>query len=101
MTKTVRVLITQDADGFSAQCLEYDIGAQGNSLRQVQERFSTVFVSTFEESLRRTGVEFGGIYPAPHVYHDQWAATERQNLSPIEFETEGAVVSAEVVLLAA
>ena len=69
---SVRVLVVQEGDTWVAQALEYDIGAQAQSLDCLKERFAMTLEIDLEESLRRTGVPFGGIDAAPDHYFVTW-----------------------------
>lgn len=83
-TETLRILVIPEDDGmFSAQCLEYDICTQADSIEKLKERFHRQV--EIERMLSRdyTGKEFGGIGPAPEHFHALWRrakAFEEENL---------------------
>lgn len=71
--ETLRILVIQEDDGmFSAQCLEYDICTQADSIEKLKERFHRQV--EIERMLSRdyTGKEFGGIGSAPEHFHALW-----------------------------
>ncbi len=65
----LRVLVHKDCDVWTAQCLEYDIGAQAPDLDTLKRRLDLTLRVELNQSLARTGRPFGGIEPAPdHVF---------------------------------
>lgn len=72
-SEALRVLVIQEDDGmFSAQCLEYDICTQADSIEALKERFHRQV--EIERMLSRdyTGKEFGNIGRAPEHFHALW-----------------------------
>lgn len=65
MASPVNILLIEDGDLFVAQCLEYDIAAQGRSKEEVLKRFRAAFKAEMAEAKER-GVEIG---PAPKLFH--------------------------------
>jgi len=61
----LRVLVQKEGDIWTAQCLEYDIGAQADDLETLKRRMDLTIRVEIDQSIARTGVEFGGIGPAP------------------------------------
>lgn len=68
----VRVLVFQEGETWVAQCLEYDIGAQAGSLKDLRARFDAVFEAECRESVNVNGAPFEGIGPAPEHFQEMW-----------------------------
>lgn len=68
-TDQIRIVVFQDGDTWVAQCLEYDIGAQAESLEKLYECLAVVIDAEREESQNRHGQEFAGIPEAPENFH--------------------------------
>ena len=71
-TINIRVVVFQEGDAWVAQALEYDLGAQAADLKSLERRFAMTLRVELEESLRRGGVPFGGIDPAPEYFQKLW-----------------------------
>ena len=69
---TIRVVVFKDDDGWVAQCLEYDIGAQADDIDTLNERLSAALKMEFKESVERHGKPFAGIDPAPLRFQTMW-----------------------------
>lgn len=69
---TLRAVVVQDGDLWAAQCLEYDIGAQGRTLEESIERLSFAIRAECTESAERNGTEFAGIPKAPSEFEEMW-----------------------------
>ena len=96
--KTINILIFEDADALEdqtlwiAQGLEYDIAAQGTSLKEVQERFAHTLIAQSLVDLRQGKDVFEGIPSAPRTYWEQfdegfrlgWKQPRSINLSEYE-----------------
>ncbi len=67
-TNQISIVVFQDGDIWVAQCLEYDIGAQAESLEKLYERLSDVIEAERAESLNRHGQEFVGVPEAPERF---------------------------------
>lgn len=72
MTKTIRVIVFQDDGLWVAQCLEYDIGAQGPDVDTLMSRFEVTFKTELKESLARHGKPLAGIEAAPDRFQRMW-----------------------------
>jgi len=68
----LRVVVFQDGDLWVAQCLEYDIGAQGSTLPELRSRFEATLNAERAESVKAHGAAFAGIEAAPPMYEDMW-----------------------------
>ena len=69
-TNKISVVIFQDGNMWAAQCVEYDIGAQAESLEKLHECLSVVIEAERAESLDRHGEEFVGISEAPERFRE-------------------------------
>lgn len=83
--KAVRVIARQEGDSWIANCVEYDISAQGSDLAQVRRRMEVALEVECEISLRKTGVAFGGIPEAPAIYEALFNEAEESLTSEIDF----------------
>ena len=72
MPDTIRVVMFEEAGQWVAQCLEYDIAAQGPDLDSLNERLDVILKAELRESLARHGTPFAGIGPAPDRYQRMW-----------------------------
>lgn len=70
----LRVVIFRDGDAWAAQCLEYDIGAQGSSVREVQDRLLVAIHAERDFTESQHGEAFKGISPAPPYIQRMWDA---------------------------
>lgn len=68
----LRVIIFQEGESWSAQCIDYDIGTRGESLKEVQQRMKNQLIVEAMFSYEATGEIFGGIPAAPSQFHDKW-----------------------------
>ncbi|MEO1018524.1 MAG: hypothetical protein AAFY56_12655 [Pseudomonadota bacterium] len=75
----LRVLLISSAEGWIAQCLDYDICAQGSSEDEVKLRFALTVEADLAESIDRHGEPFKGIDPAPSSFHALWGEAEVAN----------------------
>ena len=71
-TTAIRVIAFREGDKWSGQCLEYDIGAQADSLGELRERLEAAIEAECREGFERNGSEFSGIPPAPSYYQQMW-----------------------------
>jgi hypothetical protein len=67
-TITVRVLFIREGDSYVAQCLEYDIAAQGKTMPEVKRGFELTFAGQMELDTRAGRPLFQGIPKAPDIY---------------------------------
>jgi hypothetical protein len=68
----IRVVVFKDNDVWVAQCLEFDIGAQADSIDALTERLNAVLKAELKESVERNKMPFAGIAPAPQRFHTMW-----------------------------
>lgn len=69
---TIRVIVFKESDVWVAQCLEYDIGAQADSIDALTAQLNAVLKAEFKESMERHERPFAGIEPAPQRFHTMW-----------------------------
>lgn len=74
--KTIRVLFFKENDFWVAQCLEYDIAAQGKSIRAAREAFIEVLTGQISLDLHKHREPFAGKKEAPHWYWQRLANAE-------------------------
>lgn len=70
----IRAVLFQDDGVWVGQCLEYDIGAQADTLDELRIRLRLVIDLERDESARQNGMLFAGIGPAPSHFFDKWEA---------------------------
>ncbi len=100
--KTIRVLMLEGrepGEGWSAQCLEYDIAMQAKTLTDLIYEINRVMIGNFLVS-KELGLEpFANFKSAPPVY---WQLFDQAKTSicrePIPFGPEGATDPSEVVV---
>ena len=68
----IRVVVFRDGDMWAGQCLEYDIGAQADSLEKLDRYLDVAIAAARRENLERNGKEFAGVSPAPEHFHKLW-----------------------------
>ena len=70
----LRVILFFDNDTnlWNAQCLEHDIGAQANSIKELQTRLEVTIRAEIEESFQMKETPFARIPKAPDYFFDQW-----------------------------
>ena len=73
--QVIRAIIFRDGPSWVGQCLEYDIGAQADSLEDLHARLRLAIKAERRESIKINGTPFAGIDPAPKHFHDLWAKT--------------------------
>ncbi len=70
--KAIRAVLFKDGHAWCGQCLEYDIGAQADSLDELHSRLRVAIDAERDESIARNGEAFKGIDAAPQYYFDMW-----------------------------
>lgn len=72
-TNSVRVIAYRDGDGpWVAQCLEYDIAAQGDSPDAAYEHVLVAIKLDAAEGMKVHGAPFAGIEKAPQHFFELW-----------------------------
>src|SRR5882724_3126883 len=67
-SRTIRVLLLREGNGWVAQCLEYDIASQGGSIKKAVENFQEVFEGQIALDLQRNREPLAGKKQAPPWY---------------------------------
>ena len=70
--KELRVVIYMEQDRFVAQCLEYDVCAQGKTIGDAIKFIHLALLETRADSLKRHGQAFACVDPAPQQFHKMW-----------------------------
>lgn len=73
----IRVLFRREDDGnghegWVAQCLEYDLVAQGNNLKEVRQRLCRTMFGQMLVDIKHGREPLGGIGPAPQEYCEKF-----------------------------
>ena len=71
-TITMRVLFLSEGKTWVAQCIEYDIAAQGHTFEEVQKNFERTFVGHILLDLSRGKEPLEDIPPAPDFYRERF-----------------------------
>lgn len=87
----IRVLFRREEDGngqtgWVAQCLEYDMVAQGKNLKEVRQRLCHAMFGQFLVDIKHGREPLEGIGPAPQEYFEEFndaVRLERQQQSYI------------------
>jgi hypothetical protein len=72
MTWRVRVVVLRGEHGWSAQCLEIDLGAQGRSVAEALRALVQTFVGQALVDASAGKVPFADFRPAPGWYVEQY-----------------------------
>jgi hypothetical protein len=93
MNLRLHVLIRRESDGHQekwlAQCLDYDIAAQGDSLPEVKKRFERTVLGNIILALEHDQVPFAHLLPASAQYHEMWQhATALQDSMPVSLPSD-------------
>ena len=67
----VTILFLRESDRWAAQCLEYDIAAQGESIPKAMEAFEQTFVGQIIVDVKSGKQPLEGIPQAPRFYWNQ------------------------------
>ncbi len=76
----LRIVAFQDADAWVAQCVDYDIAAQGSDLPTVRRRIEAVINAEASYTIDKHGKAFHGIDPAPDFYESMFNSYVEQSL---------------------
>lgn len=71
------IFIKDQCSGWVAQCLEFDIAAQGKSIKDAQNAFERVLAGQVMLDMQNNRRPFTGIGQAPKEYWDMFEASER------------------------
>lgn len=67
-TDTIRVIAYREGDTWVAQCLEYDISAQGADFETAKRRLAATVNCEAQYTREKHGEAFKGIEPAPSIF---------------------------------
>lgn len=73
----VRVLVFREGNSYIAQCLEYDIAAQGKTVPEVKAAFERTIIGQIILDRRRGKKPLEGIPAAPEAYEEMFARAMR------------------------
>lgn len=76
-TEALRVVAFREGETWVAQCLEYDIQAQGSSFQCATRRLRGAVASEARFTHEKHGTAFHGIDPAPAMYVDLFESAEQ------------------------
>ena len=72
MSEVLQVLLIREDDGWSAQCLQYDIGAEAKTLRDVLYEFERAVIGHLAICSEKQLTPFAVLGPAPEAYWREW-----------------------------
>jgi hypothetical protein len=78
------VVLLLDGDRWVAQCLDFDIAAQGQSIKEAQESFERVFFGQIALDLEHGRSPLAGIERAPDEYWDLFKAARFTHSFPLK-----------------
>ena len=73
----LHVLLVREGDVWVAQCLDYDIAAQGATISDAKEAFARTFGGQVAVDLHHKVEPLQGFGPAPQEYWDLFTSGER------------------------
>jgi predicted urease superfamily metal-dependent hydrolase len=100
MPENIRVIFFKDGDLWCAQCLEFDIGAQGPDLDTARRRFKLALSIERKTSIELHGEAYAGIGEAPAHFHEMWEKRSREFETESSMKEDGHSVEAQVALYA-
>ena len=81
MTKSLdfklSVLLLREGEAWVAQCLDYDIAAQGKTIAEAKDAFARTFAGQVFVDLNHNVEPLHGFSPAPQEYWEQFEKGER------------------------
>jgi hypothetical protein len=75
-SEAIRVIAFREGDKWIAQCLEYDISAQGVAFQDAMRRLTLTVNAEFEYTREKHGEAFANIAPAPEEFEAMFATIE-------------------------
>jgi hypothetical protein len=73
----VSIVILHDGEAWVAQCLEYDVTAQGTSMKKAMKAFEKTFIGQIILDIKADKEPLQGIPQAPAEYWDKFEEGER------------------------
>ena len=74
---SISVLLRHEVEGWSAQCLEYDIAAQGKTISEAKYAIEKAFVGQVIVDVSTGNPPLADIPPAPPAYWQEFERGER------------------------
>ena len=71
-TYSVKVLLIQEDNLWSMQCLDYDLAAQGRTQEEVKDAFGKIFLGQIVIDIREGREPFENIGKAPQEFWDMF-----------------------------
>jgi hypothetical protein len=71
------VFIKDQCSNWVAQCLEFDIAAQGKNIKDAQQAFERTFIGQVMLDIHNSRRPLAGIGQAPKEYWDMFGGSER------------------------
>lgn len=68
----IRVIVFESGGYWIGQCLEHNISAQAEEISTLKRRLMAAIEHRCAESADHGGEPFGGLPPAPKMFHDMW-----------------------------
>ena len=90
-SERIRVLILPELGFFVAQCLEFDIAAQGSTIEEVMGNFSYAVLAHFDIAEERGEEPLEHVEPAPDFY----VALYEKGQKLRDFEIDGQGIAGE------
>lgn len=88
-TLEIRVLVLREGDSYVAQCLEFDIAAQGKTIPEVNRAFELTLKGQVALDLQKGKRPFEGIPRAPERYWEIFEkALKIEDKEPISLPSE-------------
>ena len=81
----IRVLLIKEASMWAAQCLEFDIAAQGETQDEAKEAFGKTFLGQIALDISENREPLEDIAPAPQEFLDMFEKTEDRPKDPRRF----------------
>jgi len=72
----LRVLFVRDGDLWAAQCIDYDIAAQGRSITEAKTAFEQTIIGQILFDIKRGKQPLTDLRPAPESYREKFEAAE-------------------------
>ena len=90
----ISLLITNDGGTYTAQCLQFDIAAQGATISEAKERFARTFITHIAVNLEKGQVPLEGVPQAPIECWNLWnSAQPLQGTLPMHLATPTWMIS--------
>ena len=92
------ILLIKEGEAWVAQCLQYDIAAQGKTITEAKSAFAHTFAGQVCVDLHHKVKPLSGFPSAPKVYWDQFGKGEKlADRQPIYIPTDESVPPAFMI----